>query len=53
MRPGSFLPSKYSSEAPPPVEMYPNCESSNPNARTAAAESPPPTTLIPFTCVNA
>src|SRR5207237_9407678 len=40
--PGSFLPSRNSSEAPPPVEM---CEifSATPAACTAATESPPPT----------
>ena len=43
--PGSSLPSRYSSEAPPPVEMWPNWSSSKPSWRTAAAESPPPTTV--------
>jgi hypothetical protein len=40
--PGSFLPSRNSSEAPPPVEM---CVilSATPEAFTAATESPPPT----------
>src|SRR5690625_1576139 len=39
--PGSSLPSRYSSEAPPPVEI---CEksSSYPSEAAAAAESPPP-----------
>src|SRR5437867_2418763 len=42
-RPGSVLPSRNSSDAPPPVEM---CETSDayPNFRSAAALSPPPTT---------
>src|SRR5690606_36438168 len=43
--PGKVLPSRYSSEAPPPVEMCENPSSGRPSARTAAAESPPPTTL--------
>src|SRR4051812_16442383 len=40
--PGSFLPSRNSSEAPPPVEM---CVilSATPEAWIAATESPPPT----------
>src|SRR5690625_5734147 len=42
--PGRFLPSRYSRLAPPPVEMCPRADSSKPSARTAAAESPPPTT---------
>ena len=47
--PGSSLPSRYSSDAPPPVEMWENPSSGRPSARTAAAESPPPTTLnAPF-----
>ena len=44
-RPGSVLPSRYSRLAPPPVEMWPNAFSSKPRMRTAAAESPPPTTV--------
>ena len=32
----------YSSDAPPPVEMCPNCSSAKPRLRTADAESPPP-----------
>ena len=51
--PGRALPSRYSSEAPPPVEMCPNADSSRPSARTAAAESPPPTTVNPSTLVIA
>ena len=51
--PGSFLPSRNSRLAPPPVEMWPNCVSSNPRMRTAAAESPPPTTDSPETSVRA
>ena len=45
--PGSILPERNSSEAPPPVEM---CEKpvSSLNAFTAAAESPPPTTVKPL-----
>ena len=43
--PGSVLPSRYSSDAPPPVEMCENASSGIFSARTAAAESPPPTTL--------
>ena len=45
--PGSSLPSRYSRLAPPPVEMWPNAASSKPSLRTAAAESPPPTTERP------
>ena len=45
--PGSSLPSRYSRLAPPPVEMWPNAASSKPSVRTAAAESPPPTTVRP------
>src|SRR5206468_237911 len=44
-RPGRLLPSRYSRLAPPPVEMWPNRASSMPSARTAAALSPPPTTV--------
>ena len=44
--PGSFLPSRSSSDAPPPVEI---CEilaaMSSPASCTAAAESPPPMTV--------
>src|SRR6202040_1546367 len=43
-KPGSVLPSRYSSDAPPPVEMCEKPSSDRPSARTAAAESPPPTT---------
>src|SRR5690606_11406822 len=43
--PGSSLPSRYSREAPPPVEMCEKRSSPSPSDRTAAAESPPPTTL--------
>src|SRR6478752_2248246 len=43
--PGSSLPSRYSRLAPPPVEMWPKSESAKPSWRTAAAESPPPTTV--------
>ena len=44
---GASLPSRYSRLAPPPVEMWPNASSSKPRVRTAAAESPPPTTDSP------
>src|SRR6202050_3384976 len=40
--PGSFLPSKNSRDAPPPVEMW-VILSATPAAWTAATESPPPT----------
>ena len=44
--PGSLLPSRSSSEAPPPVEMWLNlAATSSPAALTAAALSPPPTTV--------
>src|SRR6478735_12524597 len=43
-RPGSSLPSRNSRDAPPPVEMWVKPDSSMPRMRTAAAESPPPTT---------
>src|SRR5262249_17367420 len=48
-RPGNFLPSRYSRLAPPPVEMWLNAVSGNCSCRTAAAESPPPTTASPGT----
>src|SRR5271165_1140811 len=43
--PGSFFPSRNSSDAPPPVEM---CEilSATPAAFTAATLSPPPTIVV-------
>src|ERR1017187_4256001 len=47
--PGSVLPSRYSRLAPPPVEMWPNAVSGKFRWRTAAAESPPPTTVSPGT----
>src|SRR5690606_6629348 len=43
--PGRSLPSMSSRLAPPPVEMCEKRDSSNPRMRTAAAESPPPTTV--------
>src|SRR6201746_721903 len=43
-RPGSGAPSRYSRDATPPVEMWVTPDSSTPRVRTAAAESPPPTT---------
>src|SRR2546430_17495749 len=45
--PGSAAPSRYSRLAPPPVEMWVNASSGKPSRRTAAAESPPPTTVRP------
>src|SRR5687768_2347147 len=42
--PGSGLPSRNSSDAPPPVETW-VIWSARPAAATAAAESPPPTTV--------
>src|SRR5690554_2835892 len=51
--PGRRLPSRNSRLAPPPVEMWPNWPSLNPSARTAAAESPPPTTESPLASVSA
>src|SRR3954454_17198373 len=53
VRPGSCRPSRYSSDAPPPVLMCPNADSSRPSWRTAAAESPPPTTDSPSTAATA
>src|ERR1700734_2140108 len=47
--PGSVRPSRYSRLAPPPVEMCENELSGKPSVRTAAAESPPPTTVSPGT----
>src|SRR5580692_8238938 len=47
--PGSVRPSRYSRLAPPPVEMCENELSGKPRVRTAAAESPPPTTVSPGT----
>src|SRR5216684_7463121 len=41
--PGSGLPSRNSSDAPPPVETW---ESLDVRPATAAAESPPPTTVV-------
>ena len=46
--PGSCFPSKNSSEAPPPVEMW-VIFSAKPTCSTAAAESPPPTIVIAST----
>ncbi len=43
--PGSSLPSKNSSDAPPPVEMW-VILSASPCCSTAATESPPPTTTV-------
>src|ERR1700674_5357158 len=43
--PGSFLPSRNSSDAPPPVEMW-VILSATPAALTAATESPPPTIVV-------
>src|SRR2546422_182159 len=41
--PGSGLPSRNSSEAPPPVETWVSLDA---RPATAAAESPPPTTVV-------
>ena len=43
--PGSSRPSRNSSEAPPPVEMW-VIRSARPCCSTAATESPPPTTTV-------
>ena len=43
--PGNSLPSKYSNDAPPPVEMCVK-SSSKPNEIAAAAESPPPIIVV-------
>src|SRR5215475_4932584 len=51
--PGRVLPSRYSSEAPPPVEMCPNACAGRRSLRTAAAESPPPTTVSPGAAATA
>src|SRR5262249_41538378 len=51
--PGSAAPSRYSRLAPPPVEMWVNASSGKPSRRTAAAESPPPTTVRPVTALIA
>ncbi len=51
--PGRVLPSRNSSDAPPPVEMCPKADSAKPSWRTAAAESPPPTTVRPGQPVRA
>src|SRR5215831_3169615 len=51
--PGSAVPSRYSRLAPPPVEMWVNASSGKPSSRTAAAESPPPTTVRPVTALIA
>src|SRR6202012_5345388 len=45
--PGSCRPSTSSSVAPPPVERW-STASSRPNWASAAAESPPPTTVTPL-----
>src|SRR6266567_3970957 len=47
--PGSVFPSRNSRLAPPPVEMWLNAVSGKFSCRTAAAESPPPTTVSPGT----
>src|SRR5699024_76094 len=43
--PGSSLPSRYSSEAPPPIEIWVN-SSAYPSSIAAAAESPPPMIVV-------
>src|SRR4051794_9441180 len=52
-RAGSVLPSRYSRLAPPPVEMCENPSSGRPSLRTAAAESPPPTTVNASDAISA
>ena len=44
--PGSSLPSRNSSEAPPPVDTQ-SIRSASPSSCTARTESPPPTTVCP------
>src|SRR5690606_36646729 len=51
--PGRDLPSRYSRLAPPPVDIWLKSSSANPCCRTAAAESPPPTTEKPDISVRA
>src|SRR5215471_2476060 len=51
--PGSVLPSRNSRLAPPPVEMWLKALSGKSSCRTAAAESPPPTTVSPATSLIA
>src|SRR5690625_7871966 len=46
LMPGKGFPSTYSSEAPPPVEMW-RILLAKPALFTAATESPPPTTVYP------
>src|SRR6266568_2215200 len=48
-RPGRSRPSRYSRLAPPPVEICVNAPVGKLRCRTAAAESPPPTTVSPVT----
>src|SRR6185437_7216012 len=48
--PGSTLPSRNSSDAPPPVDTW-LIVRSRPNSATAAAESPPPTIVVAPCCV--
>src|SRR5207237_9194975 len=51
--PGSGLPSRNSSEAPPPVETW-LIALARPASSTAAAESPPPTIVVaPFFVASA
>src|SRR5213594_760900 len=45
--PGSSRPSRNSSDAPPPVETWVTA-SARPARASAATESPPPTTVVPF-----
>src|SRR5437764_9875785 len=47
--PGRSRPSRYSRLAPPPVEICVNASAGSLRCRTAAAESPPPTTVSPVT----
>src|SRR5215469_13940913 len=48
-RPGSVRPSRYSRLAPPPVEICVYASGGRLRCLTAAAESPPPTTVSPAT----
>src|SRR5208282_5247350 len=50
--PGSERPSTSSSVAPPPVERW-STACSSPKCASAAAESPPPTTVRPGACATA
>ena len=49
--PGSVVPSKNSSEAPPPVDTWLTA-SARPIPEIAEAESPPPTIVMAPNCVT-